>query len=229
MQDNPIVFKTLTNIEEAEKIGEHLALGGIAYEIESPPQLLDRNFIGEQPMPEHYIKIRPSDFTKANEIVEEFYKNIAVTVGKDYYLYDFSDDQILDVANHKNEWGDLNYYVALEILTKRGISYDKQLTNALEEEAAAIAPHPAKPFYLVLIYILLAVSFILPYPYLSIAGLIVGSFLYGASKTLKNGTRIPYYDANSRKNGIIIIAIAVLSIVWFLFRLLGYAFHNDLI
>lgn len=221
MPDKPIVFKSLSNIEEAEKIGEELALHHIAYEIESPPQLLDRNFIGEQPMPEHYIKLLPSDFTRANEIVESLYKNIAATVGKDYYLYDFSDEQVLDVVNHKSEWGDLNYYVALEILVKRGIPYDKQLTNALEEEAAAIVPQPAKPFYLLLVYIILAVSFILPYPYFSIGGLIVGLFLYGASKTLKNGTRIPYYDAASRKNGIIIIAVAVLSILWFIFRLVS--------
>jgi hypothetical protein len=46
--------------------------------------------------------------------------------------------------------------------------------------------------------------------------------LYGASKTLKNGTRIPYYDANGRKNGIIMITIAVLSILWFLYRLISF-------
>lgn len=223
MQDKPIVFKTLTNIEEAEKIGEGLAIGGIAYEIESPPQLLDRNFIGEQPMPEHYIKVRPSDFIRAHEIVDELYKNIAATVGKDYYLFDFSDEQILEVANHKNEWGDLNYYIALEILTKRGISYDKQLTNVLEEEAAAIVPHPAKPIYLALAYIILIISFIFFNPYFSIGGLIIGLLLYGASKTLKNGKRVPYYDANSRKNGIAMIVIAGISILWFLFRLISLA------
>ncbi|MFD2918349.1 hypothetical protein ACFS6H_01430 [Terrimonas rubra] len=223
MSDKPIVFKSLSNIEEAEKIGEELALHHIAYEIESPPQLLDRNFIGEQPMPEHYIKLLPSDFTRANEIVESLYKNIAATVGKDYYLYDFSDEQVLDVVNHKSEWGDLNYYVALEILVKRGIPYDKQLTNVLEEEAAAIVPQPAKPFYLLLVYIILAVSFIRPYPYFSIGGLIVGLFLYGASKTLKNGTRISYYNPNTRKNGMIIIAVSILSILWFIFRLITLA------
>lgn len=226
MPDKPIVFKTLSNIDEAEKIGEQFNLHQIAYEIESPPQLLDRNFIGEQPMPEHYIKIRPSDFTRANEIVDDLYKNIAATVGKDYYLFDFSDEQILDVANHKTEWGDLNYYVALEILAKRGITYDKQLTNVLEEEAAAIAPHSAKPIYLVLVYIMLAASFIVPYPYLSIGGLIAGLFLYGANKTLRNGTRIPYYDTNGRKNGIFMITIAALSILWFLYRLISFTSNS---
>lgn len=223
MPDKPIVFKTLTNIEEAEKIGEQLALHHIAYEIESPPQLLDRNFIGEQLMPDHYIKVRPSDFTRAHEIVDELYKNIAVTVGKDYYLFDFSDEEILEVANHKNQWGDLNYYVALEILAKRGIPYDKQLTNALEEEAAAIVPQPAKPFYLFLAYIILAISFLSIHPAFSIVGLIAGLFLYGATKTLKNGTRIPYYDPNSRNNGIAMIVIAGISILWFLFRLISLA------
>lgn len=223
MSDKPIVFKSLSNIEEAEKIGEELALHHIAYEIESPPQLLDRNFIGEQPMPEHYIKLLPSDFTRANEIVESLYKKIAATVGKDYYLYDFSDEQVLDVVNHKSEWGDLNYYVALEILAKRGIPYDKQFTNALEEEAAAIVPQPAKPFYLFLAYIILAISFLSIHPAFSIVGLIAGLFLYGATKTLKNGTRIPYYDPNSRKNGMIMIAVSILSILWFIFRLITLA------
>ncbi len=226
MPDKPIIFKSLSNIEEIEQIAEQLAQHNIAYEIESPPQLLDKNFIGELAMPDHYLKIKAADFSKANNIVDELYKNIAATIDKEYFLFDFTEEQLLQVVNNKNDWGDLNYHIALELIRRMGITYNHQLTNELEAEAAAIAPKTVNPIYLFITYALLLMSFILPIPYLSIGALIIGLFLYGATKTLRTGIKVNYYDDGSRKNGIAIIVIACLSIIWLLYKIFSLASDN---
>ncbi len=225
MQDKPIVFKTLTNIEEAEKIGEELAIGGIAYEIESPPQLLDRNFIGEQPMPEHYIKIRPADFTRANVIVDELYRSLAATVEEDYYLFTFSAEQLQDVIRNRNEWGDLNYHLAVLLSGKKttaatGASFN----NATEETVVEnMLPIPVNIWILAAGYFcLLTPPFLYGYP--AVGSLFIGWFIVGATRTTSLGVKHPVYNKTGRIHGKVMITLSIIVITCLLLILLNESF-----
>lgn len=225
MQDNPIVFKTLTNIEEAEKIGEHLALDGIAYEIESPPQLLDRNFIGEQPMPEHYIKIRPADFTRANIIVDDLYSNLAATIEEDYYLFTFSAEQLQDVIRNRNEWGDLNYHLAVLLSDRKTTGATGVLWTNITKDAVVenIQPVPVNIWILAAGYFcLLTPPFLYGYP--AVGSLFIGWFIVGASATTSAGIKYPVYNKTGRIHGKIMITLSIIVITCLLLILMNDSF-----
>lgn len=217
MPDKPIIFKTLSNIEEAETIVAQLAQHHIAYEIESPPELLDRNFIGEQPMPDHFIKIRPADFTKANEVVEALYKSMASDVDEEYYLFQFSTEQLQEVVHKRSEWGDLNYYLALQILkTKDLTNTNEQFSVDIETNFLNIVqPVPVSFWILAAGYFCLLIPPFL-YGYPAVGSLFIGWFIVGANKTLSNGTTHHTYDKKSRLHGKVIITLSILIIAYLL-------------
>ena len=227
MPDKPIVFRTLTNIKEAEKIGEQLALHHIAYEIESPPQLLDRNFIGEQPMPEHYLKIQSADFVKANEIVDNLYRAFATTVEDDYYLFDFSIEQLKEVIGNRNEWGDLNYHLALVLLEKKAATgTDIQFAaNPEQNIIEVIQPVPVSIWILATGYFCLLIPPFL-YGYPAVGSLFIGWFIVGASKTSSTGVKYPIYNKASRIHGKVMIILSVIIIVLIVLYLYDQSFAS---
>lgn len=225
MPDKPIVFKTLTNIEEAEKIGEQLALHHIAYEIESPPQLLDRNFIGEQPMPEHYIKIRPADFPPVNVIVDELYRGLAATIEEDYYLFDFSAEQLQDVIRNRDEWGDLNYHLALLLSDKKTTAATGAPFNngTVETVIENMLPIPVNIWILAAGYFcLLTPPFLYGYP--AVGSLFIGWFIVGATKTTSTGVKHPVYNKTGRTHGKVMIALSIIVITCLLLILMNESF-----
>lgn len=211
-----ITFKKYTDKTDLKIVCDELTTNSIVFEVEDNGGSLDSNFGNTVFTINYVIKIRQVDFEKANNIIEQLAEKQLLDVNKDHFLFDFSNEELIDVVKKRDEWGDDNYVLAKNILKERGNNLDSEFINDLEIERIKELSKPEdgnETLGKVIGYI----SAILGGP----LGLLIGYYLLNFKKTLPNGESVYYYSEELRKHGRIMIFIGLLSsLFWLTFRLL---------
>ncbi len=125
-------------------------------------------------------------------------------VDRDYYLFEFTDEELYEILLKSDEWSAFDYSLAQQILTDRGKSIDKNLLNSLKNERLKDLAKPEgnqKP------WIIGGYTFAILGGFL---GLIIGYFLWTSKKTLPNGQKVYSYSVNDRKHGKYIFYISLI-------------------
>lgn len=122
MSDNYLTFQEFYDRELANEVAARLQQNGINYLLEDYQTILFSSpLLGKNTVePEAVLKLKSEDFTKANIAPEDFYKTQINGVDKNYYLFGFSDEQLLDVVAKPDEWGVFNCQLAQKILKDKG-------------------------------------------------------------------------------------------------------------
>ena len=118
----------------AEAIGEKLQAGGIDHEITNEAQLLDRTLIGDDLGSTFHLKIDPADFNRAHAILEAYYQSQLQNFDPDYYLLQFSDEELLEVLQKPDEWSYMDHALAKKLLAERGVTVTAAKMEALRQE-----------------------------------------------------------------------------------------------
>lgn len=211
-----LTFKRYTDKTDLKIVCDKLKTNSIVFEIEDNTGSLDSNFGNTEFSVNYVLKIRQVDFEKANNIIEQLTENQLLIINKDHFLFDFSNEELIDVIKKRDEWGDDNYVLAKNILKERGNNLDPEFIKDLELERIKELSKPQdgnETLGKVIGYI----SAILGGP----LGLLIGYYLLNFKKTLPNGESVCYYSEELRKHGRIMIFIGLLSsLFWLTFRLL---------
>ena len=202
-----LTYETFYTKEETKELTDLLDSAGILYEVEHNKNLLDKVYIGENLDPLIAVKIPSEHFEYVNEIVKDRAKSQVHNINPDYYLFQFSNEELIEVVKNKNEWNAFDQGLAEAILNERKVNY-----NASREKPVTVEYTPIRlePVYLVLEYLL---SIILPY-----AGIIIGLATITAFRTLHNGQKVKMYDEQTRQHAKIMLVIGIFrSLITFLF------------
>ena len=78
--------------------------------------------------------MQAENFAKADEVLNDFYKDQLDAIDKDYYLFGLSDKELEEVVTKPDEWGRLNYQLAQKILKDRGREITPQKAELLKEK-----------------------------------------------------------------------------------------------
>jgi hypothetical protein len=146
--------------------------------------------------------------TRAEKTLHVYYQKKLDLVPPDYYLFNFSDLQLMEILRAPDEWGYLDYPLAIRILSNRGVSISKEDLDKINADRIAVISRPANSpassiwlAYLVTIF----------WP----AGLMAGGIMAFMKKTIYNGDRVYAYSENDRKHGIrIILLSALFFLIW---------------
>jgi hypothetical protein len=168
---------------------------------------VDVTFAGNTHQDMFEVRIAPTDFEKAEALLEKVDANLADHVPKDYYLFAFSDDELYDILVKPDEWGDLDYSLAQQLLAKRGKPVDEQELKALKDARISQVSKPEKSNrpWIIAGYIFAVFGGFL--------GIIIGYFLWTSKKTLPNGQKVYSYNTKDRKDGKIIFFIGLIFFV----------------
>ncbi|MEO6610792.1 MAG: hypothetical protein ABIT05_16315 [Chitinophagaceae bacterium] len=220
MTEEFLVFRQFPDKEAAEDFAEELVKAGIDHRVDSVGTLLDSNYIGGAANRTFSIKMASADFEKANDALGDYYKKVIGTIDKDYYLFSFSDSELFEIIAKRDEWGPLDYQLALQILIDRGRPIDTVTINRLKENRLGELAQPEKDDWAMLTmgYLLTAASILSLFlkvgfalsPYGFVLSLLTGSLLAYNKKVLPNGSRVYSYASESRKHGKIIVVTAVI-------------------
>lgn len=159
------------------------------------------------------IKLKAEDFSKAHKTLEEYYGKTLEEVEPDYYLFDFTDEELMEIVAKPDEWGHLDYMLAQRILRDRGKEIKPQVVELLKKQRVKdlAEPETAGKYWVYAGYF----SAIL----VGLFGIFIGWGLAYFKRTLPDGKRLYAYREEDRNHGIRILLISAVSlIVWGIVR-----------
>jgi len=225
MNEELLTFQKFKEAEVAKDIAEKLSEAGIYYETESEDKFFDPSFTTNSIKNNIALKLRPPDFIKANKILDDYYRSQVALVERDYYLFDFTNEELKEILSKPDEWGHMDYQLAQVILKERGQEITEQELQYLKDirKQELIRPEKSQHWLVLLGYFSVAIS-----PFWSdlvrfggfFIAVIIGSILSSAKKTLPDGQTAFMYNKNDRLQGkILIVAGIVLAIVFLVYKM----------
>ncbi|MFI0427945.1 hypothetical protein [Mariniflexile sp. HMF6888] len=204
MKEQFSIFRKFPTLEQANELAIELGKQGIDFILDDNVPPVDVTFAGNTLRNEIEIRIKQSDFEKAEEILEKNAETLMDEVDKDYYLFEFTNEELYEILLKSDEWSKFDYTLAQKILEKRGKSVDKDLLNSLKNERLKELAKPEgnqKPWIFAGYLFSLLGGFL---------GLVIGYFLWTSKKTLPNGQKVYSYTEKDRKQGMYIFYIGLI-------------------
>lgn len=204
-----ITFRTAPTKREAEEMVELLAKNGIKSVITKDSGDLDAAIQGESLSNKFEIHIRETQHEAAEAILIVEAKKDLEKITSDYYLHNFSDEELLKVLVEHNEWSEFDVLCSEKILSNRDVIVDleeieKQRTL---RDASFETPENGQVGWIVFGYI---ASFLGGF-----IGILLGYSLWKSKKRLPNGRKVPAYNQGIRRHGKNIFYIGIVIFLIF--------------
>ena len=207
MTENYLTFKRYNNLELATEIGEQLKANLIEFTIEDNKHFFDATFANNSFDPDISLKINPQDFISALKVLNEYYKTIINQVEDNYYLFEFTDQELIDIIAKPDEWGEFDYQLAQKILTERGKEIKPEIVDSLSEQRTKdLSKQETTSNYLIYRGYFSAL-------FGGLFAIFFGYNLAHAKKTMRSGEEVYTYREDERKHGKRIVLIGVLSLI----------------
>jgi hypothetical protein len=194
MEDLVTIKKFSTYIEAAGVV-ELLDKNNITYKVEKSEVSGDIVFAGNTLEEELHLKVKPEDYETVEKLLEELEEIDAEKLEKDYYLFEFSDKELIEILEKPDEWSFNDYRWAQEILKQRGKEVAKsQLDEWKKKRLDFLAqPEVVKGSYLLSAYLFCILG--------GIIGFFMGRHVHAFRKLLPNGQKVYAFDEESRDKG----------------------------
>ena len=222
MEPEFITYQKFNDPALAEELAEKLDHHDIAYFVDESSFRFDPSLVMSNATTEYAVKIKSEDFEKVNQLlIADESKNVN-DVDKDYYLFTFTDDELMDVITKADEWSAFDVVLARKLLAERGKNVSDKEIETINEQRIEELKQPDTPqtFWIVIGYMVSILGGVL--------GIFIGWHLYSYKKTLPDGERVYGYTERDRWHGRIIF---YLSIVVFAVAIIVYKiapiFNND--
>lgn len=213
-------FQKFNDTDAAIAVAQQLHDQGIDCIVEKDAPLVGTIFTGGNFESTTYLKLAPDDFPKAHAALEAHYQAQLETLPADYYLYSFTEAELMEIIQRPDEWGHLDYVLARKLLAERhGITpaHAEELQQQRLSELAK--PETNHPFQImwgygsVIAFGLFSFTAHLTAFICGCIGLSFGYALAYLKKTLPDGQRIYVYPPDEQKHGKRILIIGGISLV----------------
>jgi hypothetical protein len=201
------LYKTYSNLGDASVLIKILEKESVPFSIVENAPEVDITFTGDDSQSDLQILLQKEDFERVNKLVDDIAESQLNLEDTDHYLYDFTDEELYEILEKRDEWSSYDFALAKKILEKRGRKIDKEELKKLKEKRTQDLAKPEEgPEYQVLAGYIFAILG-------GLIGLIIGWFLWKAKKTALDGNKVYTYTERQRKHGKIIFIISIVVIV----------------
>lgn len=216
-QSELITYRKFNDLALTEPLVDILQKHDIEYELIDSPIVFSASLTFNEELSKEYdVKIKSEDFDRVNELVLEDEAQHVNEVDSDYYLFAFSDDELMDVLKNYDEWSAFDGVLARKLLGERGVTIDDAKLEKIKEQRFDVLKQPetSQKLWVVIGYMAAFLGGIL--------GIFIGWYLSTGKKILPNGERVYVYTDTDRKHG---NRIFFLSVVVFVIAL-GFRFYQ---
>jgi hypothetical protein len=221
MEPEFITYQKFNDPAFANDLAGLLEEHGIEYTVEEQSTGFDPSLVMSNAPVDYAVKIKSEDFEKVNQLLKESETRDVEAIGKDYYLFTFTDDELLEVVTKADEWSAFDVVLARKLLAERGKSIsDEEISKIHEHRIEALKePEPPQTLWIVVGYILAFGGGVL--------GFFIGWHLSTYKKTLPDGERVYGYTENDRKHGRRILYLSFIGLAIALAIRLGPVFEGN--
>jgi hypothetical protein len=208
MEPEFITYQKFNDVELANELIAVLSENNIPYTMEEEAPVFDPSFSFKEIVTEYAVKINAGDFERVNQLLAESEKDNVNNADKDYYLFSFTNDELMEVITKADEWSAFDNQLARKIMADRGKSItDEQISRIKEERIEELkAPDAPQTSWIIIGYISAFLG--------GLIGIFIGWYLASYKKTLPDGQKVYGYTEHDRKQGqrIFFIGIVVFCI-----------------
>tara|TARA_B110000196_G_C20864549_1_gene529011 strand:- start:3 stop:656 length:654 start_codon:yes stop_codon:yes gene_type:complete len=210
-EDKFITFHKFNLLEDAQELISTLKKNDIKVQIEDTSPPVDITFSGNTLQNEIRIKVKQSDVGIANQILEKQAEQLIDKFPNDYYLYDFTDNELIEIIEKSDEWSKEDYMLSQKILKDRGREISKEEIEKIKQKRIEDLRTPEKGHIGWLIFGF--ISAILG----GLLGIFIGWFHWDFKKTDPTGQQFYAYDQQTRKTGQIIFWIGLVATIYWIY------------
>jgi hypothetical protein len=213
--DNKLaVYKRFQEVELAQEFEATLKENNIECQLVDNSQAVDITFTGNTLQNEIQLLIKQSDFEAADRVLENEAVKMYDQVDKDYYLFEFSNEELYEILLKSDEWSSFDYKLAQKLLSERGQEVNEALLNTLKKQRLddLSKPEEGQKPWIVMGYIFAFLGGLL--------GFAIGWYIRAYRKTLPNGQKINAFNDRDRKHGRNILIIGAIFLpLWITFQI----------
>ena len=188
-------FRRFPDRLEAEAFGAQLAAANVRYEIENNSPKVDVTFVGNPLQRQYIVKVYQEDWNAAKQLLEAEAAEMMTQIDSEYYLFDFTNEELFDLLKKPDEWNELDQLLAPKILKERGEAIDNAYVDHLE--AARLSElkqqKEASPLLIKAGYALALAT--------GIFGVMIGWILMTSQRTLPDSSRQALFGEKTTTNG----------------------------
>jgi hypothetical protein len=199
-------FQSFFTIDEAQEFATFLKEEGIDSIIEKDATL-DSIIAGESSDKKFHLKIQASDFGKVDLILENYAEKSLNHVGDDHYLFSFTNEELFEILKKPDEWSKQDFLLAKQILKQRGNEVSDEFTDKLKQKRLENLSQPEKGMNIWVVAGYISSLFG------GLFGILIGSALSSAKKTLPDGQIIYLFDEQSRTHGKVIMKLGIAILI----------------
>ncbi|MDF2933872.1 MAG: hypothetical protein K0R36_3203 [Chryseobacterium sp.] len=203
--------------DDALELMEILKQNHITYELANNSSQLDSNFGGDINTKQFELKIHKEDFELAEKLEEKLVHDAIENVDEEYHLFDYSDEELIEIVMKKEEWNKFDYLLAQKILKERGKEINPELLKVINKQRIeSLSTHEESPNWLIMVGYSSAIL-------AGFLGILIGAYLVYYKKALPNGDRIYGFTKKDRSHGQNILIISgVAFFIWIGYRIYSY-------
>ncbi|WP_263601861.1 TASOR family protein [Chryseobacterium sp. PET-29] len=120
--------------DDALELIKILEVNHIDYELADNSSRLDSSFGADVNNQEFELKIQKENFNKVEELEEKLVENDVQNVERDYYLFEYSDEELIEIILKKEEWSKFDYLLAQKILKERGKEISPEVLTVISKQ-----------------------------------------------------------------------------------------------
>jgi hypothetical protein len=205
--DNLVKLKNFNTIEEANSAVELLEKNNIFLKLEKEELSEDSTFAGNTLLAQICIKVKPEELETAQNLISELEEVNIDKLEPDYYLFEFTDEELIDMLKKPDEWSLNDFHWAQEILKQRGKEPEKAQIEIWKKERLKFLSQPedVTSRHINTAYFFCVLG--------GIIGIVMGRHINSFKKTLPNGQKVYNYTDESRKKGLSIALFGTVCLI----------------
>lgn len=209
MSEKLSTYRKFIYEDDALELVQNLKDNHVAYELTENSSKLDSSFGGDINTKQFELKIQKDDFQLVEKLEEELVKTEVEIVSQDYHLFDYSDEELIEIVVKKEEWSKFDYLLAQKILKERGKEVKPEVLKMIDQQRIKdLSIQEVSPTWLIIIGYVCAVLG-------GFLGIFIGAFLMNYKKALPNGDRIYSFNRKDRSHGQNILILSIIAFfVW---------------
>lgn len=194
MSQTYVSFKKYPDAKEARAIQQLLIDNGIECTFIDGGSAMGSAMSGELSK-EYELQLHPDNFEKAQTLLEKEAEGMMANLPEDYYLLEFSDEELYDVIMKHDEWSEFDYMLARKLLQEKGKTVDESLIRSLRKQRIEelTKPEQDQTAWIVFGYCASVLG--------GFFGIVTGYVLWSSQKTLPNGQVVHTYSQRDRMHG----------------------------
>jgi hypothetical protein len=198
-----VIFRKFHNLQEAKEMEILLRDHDFACELQDLSSRFDASFAYNPTDKQFGVLLRQEDFDGVNTLLETISEQEILHLPVDYYLYNFSTQELLEVVIKSDEWNPLDIALAKKLLAHQGIDLDAAAVEQLKQKRLQELSLPDQdPVPAIVLGYVLAL-------FGGLLGTAIGLALWFTKKRLPNGQKILAYSEKTRRHGLIISLIGL--------------------